>query len=104
MNILLAVCIFFTIHRQLSQVIIFGSAKVAKSDTANCDALIDLFGCIEIILKRLKIYPEVTITPGVPQILVRIIIELVSVCAMATKEVKEGLLSGSTLPANGLLM
>jgi len=77
---------------------------VAKNDAANCDALVDLFGYIEIVLKRLKIYPEVTVTPGVIQILVKIIIELVSVCAMATKEAKEGLLSGSTLPLNGLLM
>jgi len=77
---------------------------VAKSDTANCDALVELFGYIEIVLKRLKIYPEVTVTPGVIQILVKIIIELVLVCAMATKEAKEGLLSGFTLPANGLLI
>ena len=77
---------------------------MAKSDAANHDALVDLFGYIGIVLKRLKIYPEVSITPGVTQILVRIIIELVSICAMATKEAKEGLLSGSTLPANGLLM
>ena len=77
---------------------------MAKSDAVNYDALVDLFTYIEIVLKRLKIYPEVTIIPGVTQILVRIIIELVSICAMATKEAKEGLLSGSTLPANGLLM
>ena len=79
---------------------------MAKSDTTNSDALVDLFGYIEIVLKRLKIHPDVTVTatPGVLQILVKIIMELVSVCAMATKEVKEGLLSGSTLPANDLLM
>ncbi len=75
-----------------------------KSDTANGDALVDLFGYIEIVLKRLKIHPDVTVTPGVIQILVKTIMELVSICAMATKEVKEGLLSGSTLPANDLLM
>jgi hypothetical protein len=76
---------------------------VEKSDTANYDALVDLFGYIEIVLKRLRIHPEVTITPEVTQILVKITIELVSICAMATKEVKEGLLSGST-PVNGLLI
>jgi len=77
---------------------------VAKSDITNGDALVDLFGYIEIVLKRLKIHPDVTITPGVTQILVKVIMELVLVCAMATKEVKEGILSESTLPANDLLM
>ena len=77
---------------------------MAKSDITNGDALVDLFGYIEIVLKRLKIHPDVTITPGVTQILVKVIMELVLVCAMATKEVKEGILSESTLPANDLLM
>jgi hypothetical protein len=67
--------------------------QVAKSDTANGDALVDLFDYIETVLKRLKIHPDVTATPGVTQILVKIIMELVSVYAMATKEVKEGILS-----------
>jgi len=77
---------------------------VAKGDAANGDALVDLFGYFEIVLKRLKIHPDVTATPGVIPVLVKIIMELVSVCAMATKEVKEGLLGGSTLPENDLLM
>jgi hypothetical protein len=93
--------IFFTIHKQLSHIWI---RQVAKSDTANCDALVDLFAYIEIVLKRLKIHPEVPVTPGVTQILVKTMVELVAVCALATKEVKEGLLGGSTLPMNGLLM
>ena len=72
---------------------------MTKSDIANCDALVDLFGYIEIVLKRLKIHPEITAAPlaGVTQILVKITVELVTVCAVATKEAKEGLLSGSTL-------
>lgn len=77
---------------------------MAKSDAANCDALVDFFAYIETVLKRLKIHPEVPVTPGVTQILVKIIIELVAVCALATKDVKEGLLGGSILPMSGLLM
>jgi hypothetical protein len=72
--------------------------QVAKSDTANRDALVDLFTYIEIVLKRLKIHHEVTVTPGMTQILVKILLELVLVCAMATKEVTEGPLGGHTLP------
>lgn len=64
---------------------------MAKSDAANCDALVDLFDYVENILKRLKIYPdpEITVTPEMTQTLVKIMIELMSVFAIATKKVKE---------------
>jgi len=63
---------------------------VAKSDAANCDALVDLFSYVEIVLKRLKIYPEVSFIPGVTQMLVKIMTELVLAFAIATKDVEDG--------------
>jgi hypothetical protein len=62
----------------------------------------DLFNYIEIVLKRLKIYPEVSVTPAMFEILVKIMIELISVLAIATKDVNEGLLSEFILPTKSL--
>jgi hypothetical protein len=46
-------------------------------------------------MKRLKIYPEDSVTPPISQIqiLLKIMVELMSALAIATKEVNEGLLS-----------
>jgi len=64
--------------------------QVAKSDAANCDLLVDLFGFVEDVLKRLKVYPEVSVIPGATQALVKIMTEFVLVFAIATKDVMGG--------------
>jgi len=73
--------------------------QAANSDTrigsAIREALVDLFHYIEIVLKRLKIEPDVTVTQAITLKLVKIIMQFMSVFAIATKEVNEGLLSES---------
>ena len=76
--------------------------QVAKSDAANRDPLVDLFGYVEDVVKQLKITPEVTVIPGVTQKLVKIMAELVFVFAIATKDVKDGPLSESVLISKSL--
>lgn len=56
-----------------------------------------MFQYIEVVLKRLRIDPEVSFTPGMTQILVDIMTEIMSVFAVATKEVNKGPLSESIL-------
>jgi hypothetical protein len=51
---------------------------------------VDLFGFVDDVLKRLRIYPEVSVIPRVTQILVEIMTELVFVFAIATRDVKDG--------------
>ena len=88
------------------------ACQACKSDTTNssadCNALVDLFDCIDNVLKRLKIYPEVSVTPGMTQKLVKIMMELLSVFALATKDVNEGLFSefilASKSPFNAMLL
>ena len=84
------------------------ACKDTTNSSANCNALVDLFDCIDNILKRLKIDPEVTVTQGMTQILVKIMMELLSVLALATKEVNEGLFSefilASKSPFNATLL
>jgi hypothetical protein len=66
---------------------------MAKSDVANGDPLVDLFGYVKDVLTLLKIDPELGIFASKPSqiALVKIISEFVIVFAMATKEVTCGL-------------
>ena len=60
---------------------------------ASYDALVDLFASFENFLSRLSIYDGIPPTPALTNVLVKIIIELVSTLALATKQVKQGRLS-----------
>ena len=63
------------------------------SVSSSYDALVDLFECIGNFLKRLRIYPDIPMTPSMTDIIVKIMVELLSVFALATKQVKQGRLS-----------
>jgi len=75
---------------------------MAKRDAANRDPLVDLFGYVKIILKRLKVYPDASVIPDVTQMLVKIMAELVFVFAIATKDVKDGQPGESVLISKSL--
>jgi translation elongation factor EF-1beta len=62
----------------------------AKDVSASYDALVDLFECVEIFLKRLKIYAEIPCTPAMEDVIAKIMVELLSVLALATKQIKQG--------------
>ena len=55
------------------------------------DALIDLFECLETYLLRLRIFTEIPV--ALEEILVKIMIELLGVLALATLQIKQGRLS-----------
>jgi hypothetical protein len=57
---------------------------------ASYDALVDLFASFENFLSRLSIYAEIPLTPAFTNVLVKIIVELVSTLALATKQVQQG--------------
>jgi hypothetical protein len=52
-----------------------------------------LFASFENFLSRLNIYTEIAPTPALTSVLVKIIVELISTLALATKQVKQGRLS-----------
>jgi hypothetical protein len=54
---------------------------------------------IECFLKRLNIYTKVQPTPTLKEIAVKIMVEVLSTIALATKQIKQGRLSES-IPAN----
>jgi hypothetical protein len=54
------------------------------------DALVDLFECVSNFLGRLHIYTEIPPTPTMSCLLVRIMEEVLSVLALATRQIKQG--------------
>ena len=67
--------------------------QAASGVTSSYDALLDLFECLGNFLTRLEIYTTIPPTPIMTDIIIKIIIELLSVLALATKQIKQGRLS-----------
>ena len=67
--------------------------QAAKDVSASYDALVDLFESIERFLCRLDIYTKVPLTEAMTHIIKKIMIEVLSTLALATKQVKQGRLS-----------
>jgi hypothetical protein len=65
--------------------------QAALGVSASYDALINLIQCIAIFLERLHIYTEITLLPSaLSGILVTIMVEILSVFGLATKQIKQG--------------
>ena len=63
---------------------------MASDVSSSYDALVSLFECLGNFLKRLRIYDDVPSTPSMMEISVKIMVELLSVLALATKQIKQG--------------
>ena len=57
------------------------------------DALVDLFECVGNFLNRLRIYTEIPFSPSMSSIITKIMVEVLSVLSLATKQIKQGRLS-----------
>jgi hypothetical protein len=74
--------------------------QAAKDVRASYDALVDIFECIENFLRRLSIYTEILLTPVMTEMVIKIMVELLSVLALATKQINQGRFSMSALAYN----
>ena len=72
--------------------------QVAKGVTASYDVFIDLLESIEHFLNRLDIYTRIPPTSAMNEMVIKIMLELLSTLALATKELKQGRSSKSILP------
>jgi len=54
------------------------------------DALVEVFECVENFLKRLTIYAEIPPTPAMTEMVVKILAEILSIPALATRQIKQG--------------
>ena len=61
------------------------------------DALVDLLESTEHFLKRLDIYTQIPATAAMDEIVVKILVELLTTLALATKEIKQGKSSKSVI-------
>jgi hypothetical protein len=64
--------------------------EAASAVTSSYDALINLFESLENFLKRLEIYTTIPPTPIMTDMIIKIMLELLSVFALATKQIKQG--------------
>ncbi len=64
--------------------------QAASGISSSYDALVDLFDCLGNFLKRLRVYTNLPLTPLMKEISVKIMAELLSVLALATKQIKQG--------------
>jgi hypothetical protein len=68
-------------------------SQAAKDASASQDKLIDLFNHIDHFFRRLDIYTGITPTAPMTDIIIEIMVEVLVILAISTKEVKRGRLS-----------
>ena len=54
------------------------------------EALIDIFECIENFFKRMEAYAEVRPSEAMTDIIIRIMVEVLNILGITTKEIKQG--------------
>ena len=68
-------------------------SQAAKDFRASQDTFIDIFERIEMFFRRLEIHTEVRPTTEMMGIIVQILVEVLSILGIATKEMKQGRIS-----------
>jgi hypothetical protein len=69
--------------------------QAAKDVSASSDLLIGVFESIKDFLHRLEDYTKITLTTAMTVIVVEKLAEVISVLALATKQIKQGRISVS---------
>ena len=69
--------------------------QAARDVRASQDTLINIFERMEIFFRRLDVYTDVAPTTEMMNILTKIMVEVLNILAIATKEIKQGRTSGS---------
>jgi len=65
---------------------------------ASYDALVEIFECVDGFVRRLMIYTKIEKPdPALAEVLIKIMAELMSILALATKQMNQGLFSRSVL-------
>jgi hypothetical protein len=64
--------------------------QAASGVSSSYDALLDLFEYLGNFLKRLEIYTNIPPTPIMTDMIIKIMVKLLEVLALATKQIKHG--------------
>ena len=68
-------------------------SQAADGVSASYDALLELFECLGNFLKRLHIYSEISLDNLMTDIVAKLMVELISILALAKKQINRGRLS-----------
>ena len=71
------------------------ATQAAKDVVASQDALVDIFERIESFFRRLETYTEVPTTEAMKDVIMKIMVEVLGIFAVVTKEMKQGRASES---------
>jgi hypothetical protein len=69
--------------------ILRSSCQAAKDARASQDTLIDIFERMENFFQRLQVYTEVAPTPEMMDMIMKIMVEVLTILAIATKEINQ---------------
>ncbi len=72
--------------------------QAAKDVSAAQEALVDIFERVENFFKRFETYTEVPPMAAMTDIIVKIMVEVLNILAIATKEIKQGRTSELSIP------
>jgi hypothetical protein len=95
-SVLLLVCIFLNPFVP-SIVTRTNASQTAKKVGADEDALVEIFERMEAFFQRLETYNKVAPNQGMMATITAIMVEVLNVLAIATKEIKQGRMSKSFL-------
>jgi hypothetical protein len=87
-GVLFLVCIL--ILNTFAWAIVTSRCQAAKDVRASRDTLIDIFERMEIFFSRLEACIEVTPTTEMMDIIMKIIVEVLTILGIATKDIKQG--------------
>jgi len=65
-------------------------SQAAKDVRAGQDALFEVFGCIKAFFQRLETYPKAAFNEEMVDIITKIMVEVLNVIGIATKEIRQG--------------
>jgi hypothetical protein len=68
-------------------------SQAAKDVRASQGTLVDIFERIEMLFRRREIYTEVRPTTEMIDLIIQIMVEVLSILGIATKEIKQGRIS-----------
>ena len=82
--------VYIYIFRFYVHILLTFVSKALKGVSSDLDAAVELLESIEHFLKRLDIYTKVPPTEAMSEIVVKILVELLSTLALATKQIRQG--------------
>ena len=78
---------------RFAQTILHRGSQAANDASTSQEKIIDIFNRVEHFFRRLEIYTDLTPTAAMTDMIVEIIVEVLAILAIATKEMKRGPLS-----------